>query len=72
MTTASPKLPPTTPQQQLSLPLTPAPAQRLISLSQVWPTLTPPQQTHLFQQLVSICCRLLNQPQTKEVTDEPQ
>jgi hypothetical protein len=48
--------PTTTPEPPLPTPslALPAPA--------VWATLSPTQQTRLFQQLVRVCCRLLNPP----------
>ena len=36
-----------------------APLPPLISLQAVWASLSPPQQQHLFHQLVRLCCGLL-------------
>jgi hypothetical protein len=41
------------------LPLLVAPLPPLIPLQAVWASLTPPQQQHLFHQLVRLCCGLL-------------
>jgi hypothetical protein len=60
--------------QQLLLPLPPASKNKPIPLPAVWMSLSPQQQQRLFQQLVRVCCRLLQpQPQSREEeeTDEP-
>jgi hypothetical protein len=55
----------------MPLPLSSPPPGQCIPAQEVWQTLSQPQQAHLFQQLVRVCCQLVqgNLP-PQEVSDE--